>query len=213
MSIDPRKEPSAQSDEALRQAHESQAAESAARKAGLPLGLVLLCAFAAFAAGAYLALYSGRFSATAYNEESSGASVAATPRPVDPLVLGKKQYNAACVTCHQPTGLGLPGAYPPLAGSDWVTGSEERLIRVVLHGLGGELEIKGATYNGAMPAFGRVPGSGYNWRDDQIAAVLSYIRQEWGNKAGPITTEQVAAVRTQVQRTQPWTVQELQAMP
>jgi mono/diheme cytochrome c family protein len=210
--IDPRQEPSAQTDESLRESHTEVSNSLLAFRLGLPVGLALVFAASAFIAGFYLDRYSGNFSATAYNEEAGGQGISA-PKPVDPLVLGKKQFNSACVTCHQATGLGLPGTYPPLAGSEWVNGSEERLIRIVLHGLGGEVQVQGKTYNGAMPSFGKVPGSGYNWRDDQIAAVLSYVRQEWGNKAPAISTEKVAALRAQIQRSQPWTAAELQALP
>jgi mono/diheme cytochrome c family protein len=113
------------------------------------------------------------------------------------------------VACHQATGQGLPGAFPPLADSEWVLGPEQRLIRIVLHGLGGEIEVIGATYNGIMPAFGP---STLSWSDDEIAAVLSYVRQEWGNAADPVSPETVAAVRAETaDRTTAWTVAELDA--
>ncbi|MBI5380816.1 MAG: cytochrome c [Opitutae bacterium] len=213
-SPDPRQERSAQSDEALRQAHASPPAEPTGSNVGLSVGLAIVFAAVAYVAGIYLDRYSGRFSPLAYNEEAPpiAAGAAAVPPPIDPVVLGKKQYAAACVTCHQPTGLGVPGAFPPLAGSEWVTGNEERVIRVVLHGLSGEIKVGDKVFNGAMPSFGKVPGSGYNWRDDQIAAVLTYVRQEWGNKAGPITPEKVAEVRTKVTRDKPWTAAELSAV-
>jgi len=71
----------------------------------------------------------------------------------------------------------------------------------------------GNNYNGAMPSFGRVAGSGYNWSDDRIAAVLTYIRQEWGNAAAPITTELVAAIRAKEGNRKEWTAEELLALP
>jgi mono/diheme cytochrome c family protein len=131
---------------------------------------------------------------------------------VDPVAAGKKLY-ATCATCHQTSGKGLPNVYPPLAASEWVTGSEERLIRILLHGLNGPLTVAGKQYNGAMPAFG--PGGGYNWSDDKIAHVLTYIRQEWGNAASSIAPEKVTAVRTQgaAGRAKPWTQAELEAIP
>jgi len=129
------------------------------------------------------------------------------------VALGKRQFQMACITCHQANGLGVPGAFPPLVGSEWANGSEERAIRIVLHGLGGEVKVGAVVFNGAMPSFGKVPDSGYNWRDDQIAAVLTYIRQEWGNKAGPIAPEQVSAIHTQeAARAKPWTAAELLAI-
>ncbi|WP_221030846.1 c-type cytochrome [Actomonas aquatica] len=112
---------------------------------------------------------------------------------VDPLVMGKRLYTQVCATCHQVNGQGLPGAFPPLAESEWVLGSEERLVRILVHGLAGPVEVRGNTYNGNMPAFGQ--GSSYNWTDERISYVLTYIRSEWGNEAEPISPEQVTAIR------------------
>jgi mono/diheme cytochrome c family protein len=133
---------------------------------------------------------------------------------VDPLVLGKRQYTLACVTCHMPNGQGVAGVYPPLADSEWVTGSEERLINILLHGLKGPITVRGNVYAAAvMPAFGQVPGSGYNWNDEKVAAVLTYIRQEWGNAAGPITAEQVTQLRISGGSRKEWTEAELLQLP
>ena len=91
-----------------------------------------------------------------------------------------------------------------------MTGSEERLIRVLLHGLNGPIQVKGNPYNGAMPAFGKVTGGGYNWSDEKIAHVLSYIRHDWGNNAEFITKEKVTEVlKAESARAKPWTQDEL----
>ena len=125
---------------------------------------------------------------------------------IDPIALGKKLY-VTCASCHQASGLGAPGIFPPLAGSDWVTGSEERLISILLHGLKGPLTVKGVTYGAAaMPAFGK--GSGYDLSDEKVAAVLTYIRQEWGNEAGLIDTSLVTEIRNRGDRKE-WTEAEL----
>ena len=117
---------------------------------------------------------------------------------------GKKVYSATCAACHQATGEGAAGTYPPLAGSEYVTGEEGKLARVVLHGLAGEIEVQGETYNGAMPAWGAV------LNDADIAAVLTYIRSAWGNKAAPVTAATVAQIRAATaSRKTPWTAQEL----
>ena len=114
---------------------------------------------------------------------------------IDPVALGKTQFNAVCITCHQSTGLGIAGIYPPLAGSEWVNGPSARLIRIVLYGLKGQITVEGHAYGAAaMPVFGQVAGSAYNWNDEKVAAVLTYVRQEWGNKSGPVTADEVAAV-------------------
>ena len=112
---------------------------------------------------------------------------------IDVFAVGQSLYGQACIACHQVNGQGIPLAFPPLASSDWVTGDEERLIKLVLHGLQGPLEVNGAQYNGIMPAFG--PSGIYQWSDEKIAYVLTYIRQEWGNEAGEITPDQVTAVK------------------
>ena len=84
--------------------------------------------------------------------------------------------------------MGVAGVFPPLAGAEWVLGDEKVLTSILLHGVNGELVVKGTTYNGAMPAFGTLP-------DEEIAAVLTHIRSEWGNQAPPITAATVAAQR------------------
>lgn len=133
--------------------------------------------------------------------------VAGPPPEIDPIAMGKRLY-ANCAACHQVNGMGLPGAFPPLVGVDWVTGDEERLVKILLHGLQGPIEVAGNTYNGAMPAFGS--SGAFNWSDDQISYVLTYIRQEWGNDAGPIAPELIAEVRAATaDRTVPYTVPEL----
>lgn len=201
------------SDEALLEKHEAAATSGSSGKL---TALVFAVSLVLCSAGVYLDRNSADFSALAYNEDARGAGGSAgAPKPVDMVAFGKKQFMQACVTCHQATGLGLPGTYPPLAGSEWVQGSEERLVRIVLFGLTGPVQVAGQSFPGTtpMPSFGKVPGSGYNWRDDQIAAVLTYIRQEWGNKAPPVTTEKVAEIRSKTNRSQPWTVQELEAVP
>ncbi len=133
---------------------------------------------------------------------------------IDAFAAGKKLYTSVCVACHQVGGNGLAGLYPPLAGSEWVTGSEERLIRILLHGLKGPVEVAGVTYPGTipMPAFGA--GTSYNWSDDKIAYVLTYIRAEWGNTAGEISVEQVTAIREATAgHAGEYTAEELLALP
>lgn len=105
-----------------------------------------------------------------------------------PAVDGRQLFGAKCAACHQASGLGVSGVFPPLAGAEWVLGSEKVLISILLHGVQGELEVKGNKYSGVMPAFGTLT-------DAELAAVLSYIRSDWGNQAAPITAAAVAAQR------------------
>lgn len=125
----------------------------------------------------------------------------ATPAQIE---AGKQVYARVCFACHQPTGLGLPGAFPPLAGSSIVTEADPgKIIRIVLHGLQGPVEVKGATYNSIMPP--PVPAL----TDKEIADVLTYVRSEWGNQAAPVTIEAVTAIRAKAPRPTPWTWAEL----
>ena len=121
---------------------------------------------------------------------------------------GAKIYAATCQACHQASGLGLANQFPPLAGSEWVTGSEERLLKIILHGVTGEMEVEGETFNGSMPTWGPT------FKDEELAAVATYVRQSWGNKAAPVTTATVTRVRLQyASRTTPWTARELLRPP
>jgi len=111
---------------------------------------------------------------------------------------GRQVFGARCAACHQVTGLGVPGVFPPLAGSEWVLGDEKVVIRILLHGIAGEIEVKGARYNGAMPAFKAVG-------DEELAAVMSYIRSDWGNQAPRIVARSVAEGREATKdRTEPF---------
>lgn len=102
----------------------------------------------------------------------SGPAPAATGAAVD----GKAVFAAQCAACHQATGKGLPGVFPPLDGSEWVQGDTRILANILLHGINGEITVAGATYSGAMPAFQQLG-------DAELAAVASYIRSAWSNKA------------------------------
>jgi len=114
-----------------------------------------------------------------------------------------------CVTCHQPTGLGLGNTYPPLDGSPWVTGSQERLIKLALYGMWGPLELKGKVYD---PSHGVPPMTPFRslLSDDEMAAVLTYVRNSWSNKADPILPGTVNKVRAALSgRNTFWKPQEL----
>jgi mono/diheme cytochrome c family protein len=217
---DPRKRLGEDSDEALQQVHADLLKNKPEPKEGYsvtPLFLLGLLSSLVFVGSIYLVHYRGGFSPLVYDERFDPKKAAGATQTVqiDPVAAGKRLFNqpGMCATCHQPTGMGVPGVFPPLAGAEWVTGSEERVIRILLHGMTGEVRVKGNVYNGAMPAFG--VGSGYNWNDERISQVLTYIRQEWGNAAPAITAARVTEIRTQgaAGRTTPWTAKELEALP
>ncbi len=110
------------------------------------------------------------------------------------MALGETVYKTggtggvACITCHQANGQGLPPSFPPLAGQKEWMGSCEQHAGYVVHGLKGEIEVGGTKYNGVMPAQG-------NLSDEEIAAVITYERQSWGNDYGLCLPEAVAAAR------------------
>ncbi len=143
-----------------------------------------------------------------------GAELVTTSARKQPLSEAAKQqiergaavYQSVCGLCHQPTGYGVPNVAPPLVESSWVTGEPERLIRIALHGLYGEIEVSGQKWNLAMPGQGMNP----LLDDAKLADVLSYIRNAWGNEASVIEAAQVAAVREQTKdRKMPWTADTL----
>ncbi|MDF1810569.1 MAG: HEAT repeat domain-containing protein, partial [Verrucomicrobiales bacterium] len=117
---------------------------------------------------------------------------------------GEKLYAMVCTACHQPHGHGAPGLAPPLAGSDWVSGSPNRLARVVLNGLYGPIEVNGESWNLHMP------GLGAALDNRKVAGLLTYIRRSWGNVSPPVEPDIIAAVRAKTEgRTLPWRADEL----
>ncbi len=111
---------------------------------------------------------------------------AATAPPAAVMQRGKQIYESYCKTCHQANAQGIPGVYPPLAKSDYLK-DKQAVIRALVFGLSGKIVVNGKTYNGVMPP------SPYN--DADIAAVLTYVYNSFGNGGGIITPEEVAAVR------------------
>lgn len=123
---------------------------------------------------------------------------------------GQQSYSQ-CALCHQLTGRGELGKAPPLAGSDWVNApGPERLIRIVLQGLQGPIQVNGVEWNLAMASWKD------SLKDEEIAAVLTFIRgnKAWGNSAGAVTPGQVQAIReAESSRSEAWTSEELLRIP
>ena len=112
-----------------------------------------------------------------------------------------------CMLCHQFDGRGVAGQYPPLASSEWVLGenghTDQQIVALVLHGAEGPFTVNGDVFSGAMAPWKAL-------RDDEIAAVLTYVRSSWGNAAPPITAEFVGKVREATKdRADPWSEGEL----
>ncbi len=128
------------------------------------------------------------------------------------LSRGQTVYMQVCFACHQPTGLGLPGMFPPLAGSDWTAAKKpDRLIRMVLHGFTGPITINGKPFATPAPL---MPPQGSALSDTQIADVLTFVRDTFGNKASAVTPDEVKAIReAEKARAAMWTEAELQKIP
>jgi mono/diheme cytochrome c family protein len=101
---------------------------------------------------------------------------------------GWKLYNVYCTNCHQRNGKGDNNRFPPLAGSEWVTGNKDTLIGILLNGLKGEITVKGKKYNGLMPPFGHL-------NDHAIASLATYIRTRFRNDADGVSALEVKKVR------------------
>lgn len=120
---------------------------------------------------------------------------------------GEVRFQSYCAACHQYDGQGV-GEAPPLDGSPWVTGPRERLIRIVLHGVRGRIELFGKTYDREMPGFGQILS------DEDVASLLSFVRGRFGSPSEKITPETVGRVRAASEnRTDYWSIDELLKEP
>jgi putative membrane-bound dehydrogenase-like protein len=123
----------------------------------------------------------------------------------DPAVhaRGKEVYAATCIACHQPDGKGLAAAFPPLDGSEWLTGDPSVPIRILMHGLVGPVKVAGQEFTSVMPAH-------VDLDDQKVSDVLTYVRQSWTNDAAPVSPEEVKVLREKhAGRSMPWTAKEL----
>jgi mono/diheme cytochrome c family protein len=187
-----------------------ETAEPIAGNMAVPVWLMVLLFVLLYGGMVFFDRYSGWFDAQVYMPYTSLADLqACQPRGGGiSLERGRAVYENICGLCHNSDGKGKPAQAPPFVGSQWVLGSPDRLIRIPLSGLSGPVQVEGAQWNLSMPAMGAA------LPDDDLAAVLTYIRQSWGNKASAITPEQVKAARAQIGvRSQPWTAEQLMAVP
>lgn len=126
------------------------------------------------------------------NKPAETKSGLAHSAPVEEVIVadhpGKKVYDSVCLACHQSDGSGVPGMHPPIIKSKYVNGDPDELIKIMLEGLSGKIEVNGEIYNGLMPPHAHLSNK-------QIADVLNYSRTNFGNNAGEITVEQVQNLR------------------
>lgn len=214
---------------AVREAHDSVRREKPDPVAGggnkVLISRVVVGGIILAAASGYFSAYSNSFDRSdEFSYQFSYPDYVAAPRPEIGGVVeedkpwietwmadGKKIYNN-CIGCHQASGMGTPGLFPPLKSSDWVDGGTERLSMIVLSGVTGPIDVAGSTYNN--PAM-------QPWKvlsDEKLAQVLTYVRRNFGvmpdGKSGVVTTEMMKIAREKHgARSTQWTVAELEAVP
>ncbi len=160
-------------------------------------GIAALLTLMAVLFGAGYILFSEPFGAAEFGDRRTiddlrGATVA-TGAAVD----GRALYAAQCAACHQPTGKGLAGVFPPLDGAEWVTGNERVLANILLHGIDGEIEVLGTKYRGSMPSFERLS-------DGELAAIATWLRSQWSNRAEAVEPDIFAQERAAQRRAAPF---------
>jgi nitrite reductase (NO-forming) len=140
-------------------------------------------------------VYSGKISDEVYRPEGTGIRVTDQPERLQPaaktkkdrIVQGEIVYKTNCAACHQPSGVGIPNAFPPLAKSDFLNADKIRAIKTVTGGLQGKVKVNGSVYDGVMPA--------WSLADEEIANVLTYVYNSWGNSGKEVTPQEVKAHR------------------
>lgn len=177
-------------------AQEREQAEPSEKSQPIPL-LFLIGAAALVLWGAGYIVLSGSFGRADLGDRRTLADLSGPAPGASTAANGKQIFTANCAACHQATGKGLPGVFPPLDGSEWVAGDERTVANILLHGITGEITVMGTTFKGAMPAFAQLS-------DAELAAVATYVRAEWSNKAGAIKPELFEAERKAGTRTAPF---------
>ena len=132
-------------------------------------------------------IYNPGTSVSEVAEETNDEEQVAEMSMAEKMERGKQVYTQSCLACHQATGAGIPNAFPPLAESDYLNADVHRAIEVVKFGLTGEIEVNGNVYNSAMPK--------QNISDEDVAAVLTYVYNNWGNNETEVTQEMVKKVK------------------
>jgi mono/diheme cytochrome c family protein len=188
-------------------------AEPAEPKAGgvtMPMWLIMLLCVVGYWGVVYFDSRGGAFHPQVYAPYATLAQVTELQPAADAgafISRGKVVFESVCALCHGADGLGKPAQAPPLAGSEWVSDPADRVIRIALHGLSGAIAVKGQEWNLAMPAMGA------SLPENDLAAVLTYIRQAWGNRFPAVSVEEIRAVKAaHAGRAQPWTAGELKSV-
>ena len=149
-----------------------------------PIPLLVAAVTAVMVAfGVLYILLSDPFGHSALGDRRTVADLSGpVPAAAGAVVDGQQVFAAHCAACHQATGKGLPGVFPPLDGSEWVHGDARTLANILLHGIDGEISVMGASYKGSMPSFQQLGNA-------ELAAVATYIRGAWGNKSDALAPD------------------------
>jgi mono/diheme cytochrome c family protein len=186
-------------------------AEPTAARSLVPMWILVLTLILLFLGAVYFDRHSGWFDQQVYApyasaamldsyQPKSGAAAAAAQ--------GKRVYEQVCGLCHGVDGMGKPGQAPALAGSQWVIAAgHNRLAHIPLAGISGPISVGGKDWNLSMAAMGAALS------DADLAAVLTYIRSSWGNKAGEVTADDIKSIRAGLAHPQPMSHDQLMAVP
>ena len=167
-------------------------AEPAASRLAAPIWIIVLTLLLLFLGAVYFDHHSGWFDKQVYAPYTSADELASyQPKSgaASMLTHGKAVYETYCGLCHGSDGLGKPAQAPPLAGSEWVAKDITSLARIPLTGLNGPIQVKGRDWNLSMAAMGA------SLSDADLSAVLTCIRESWGNKNGAVSADQIKAAR------------------
>lgn len=174
--------------------------DSVAKDSAVPIWLIVVLFLLVYWGAVYFDEHGGWFDSQVYTpyvsaEQLKSFQVSGGPNPFE---RGRQLYSGTCAVCHGPAGLGASGTFPPIAGSDWVNEAEPgRMVRIVLQGFSGPgLVVNGQPFNTGSAM---IPWAN-TLSDEDIAAIITYVRgnKEWGNRAAPVTPEQVHAIRDKV---------------
>jgi mono/diheme cytochrome c family protein len=189
----------------------STSSEPTAARSLAPMWILVLTLILLFLGAVYFDRHSGWFDKQVYSPYNNAAMLESyQPKSgaAATAAQGKKVYEQVCGICHGADGLGKPGLAPPLAASEWVNAAgHNRLAHIPLAGISGPVTVGGKGWNLSMAAMGAALS------DADLAAVLTYIRSSWGNKAGEVTADDIKTIRAGLVRPQPMSLDQLMAMP
>ena len=188
-----------------------EAAEPAAQQVPISLWAIVAVAVVGISAGGF---FSGAIDKRdpvppAGSNGGPGLTDLELHEPLNWIEGGRVKYSQ-CAACHGANGEGQPGLYPPLKGAEFVINGDKRIVAVLLHGVSGPLTVDGKAYNNVMPKL----GGAASMPDKDLAQLLSYVRNAWGNKASVIYEDQIKALKTEIgDRPGPFNEADLRAIP